>query len=176
MKLINNRAVPANQPLPPAMPGYDKSYTGYAYNPDEARRSCSQKAGLGSGFDDRSLCHERRSRTRASPRQIQQDLGKIGIKRRSEVARPGHRHRRRRQEGRRADDLVRRHGLDRRLPGSQQLLHRDPGLRRRGRWRLELGLVLQQGSRRPRRQGQCDDRSRASRCACRRNGARSSST
>ena len=29
VQIINNRAVPANQPLPPSMPGYDKDYKGY---------------------------------------------------------------------------------------------------------------------------------------------------
>src|SRR5690606_37607415 len=29
VRIINNRAVPANQPLPPAMPGYAKDYAGY---------------------------------------------------------------------------------------------------------------------------------------------------
>ncbi len=37
VQLINNRAVPANQPLPPAMPGYDKAYKGYAYDVEGAK-------------------------------------------------------------------------------------------------------------------------------------------
>ena len=81
---------------------------------------------------------------------IQQDLAAIGIKAEIQslaqanvIAAGG-------EQGRRADDLVRRHGLDRRLPRSVQLLRPDPRLRRRGAGRLELVVVLQQG---PRRQG-----------------------
>ena len=43
IKIINGRAVPAGQPLPPGMPGFDKDYKGYAYDvdkgegPDESR-------------------------------------------------------------------------------------------------------------------------------------------
>ncbi|WP_142245057.1 ABC transporter substrate-binding protein, partial [Klebsiella pneumoniae] len=29
VRIINGRAAPANQPLPPAMPGYDKAYQGF---------------------------------------------------------------------------------------------------------------------------------------------------
>ena len=46
-----------------------------------------------------------------------------------QVARPGQRHRRRRHAEDRADDLVGRHGLDRRLPRSVRLLRADPRLR-----------------------------------------------
>jgi peptide/nickel transport system substrate-binding protein/oligopeptide transport system substrate-binding protein len=78
VKLINNRAVPANQPLPPAMPGYDKSYTGYAYNPDEAKKLL-EKAGVGSGFETDLYVMNVDPNPRIA-QAIQQDLGKIGIK------------------------------------------------------------------------------------------------
>src|SRR4051812_36153737 len=37
VKIINGRADVANQPLPPGMPGYDKDYKGYAYDPEKAK-------------------------------------------------------------------------------------------------------------------------------------------
>ncbi len=37
VKIINGRADVANQPLPPGMPGYDKDYKGYSYDPDKAK-------------------------------------------------------------------------------------------------------------------------------------------
>ena len=50
VKLINDRAIPANQPLPPAMPGYDKSYKGYAYDVEGAKAKMKE-AGLEKGFE-----------------------------------------------------------------------------------------------------------------------------
>src|SRR6185503_6179992 len=50
VRLINNRAVPANQPLPPAMPGYDKAFTGYAYDVEKAKALLAE-AGFANGFD-----------------------------------------------------------------------------------------------------------------------------
>src|SRR3954470_5979328 len=44
LKLINNRGVAANQPLPPAMPGYVKDYKGYPYDPAKAK-TLMEKAG-----------------------------------------------------------------------------------------------------------------------------------
>ncbi|MCR4283488.1 MAG: ABC transporter substrate-binding protein, partial [Bauldia sp.] len=38
VRIINNRAVPANQPLPPSMPGYIKDYKGYAFDPEAAKQ------------------------------------------------------------------------------------------------------------------------------------------
>lgn len=49
-KLINGRAVPANQPLPPSMPGYTEDYAGYAYDVDAAKALLAE-AGLADGFD-----------------------------------------------------------------------------------------------------------------------------
>ena len=37
VKLINGRAVPATQALPPAMPGYNPDNKGYAYDPEKAK-------------------------------------------------------------------------------------------------------------------------------------------
>ncbi|HBM61285.1 MAG TPA: peptide ABC transporter substrate-binding protein, partial [Citreicella sp.] len=44
------RALPANQPLPPSMPGYDESYEGYAYDVDAAKAKLAE-AGFPDGFD-----------------------------------------------------------------------------------------------------------------------------
>jgi peptide/nickel transport system substrate-binding protein/oligopeptide transport system substrate-binding protein len=45
VQLLNGRATVANQVLPPLMPGYDASYTGYDYNPDKAKGLLEQKPG-----------------------------------------------------------------------------------------------------------------------------------
>ena len=44
VQIINNRAVPATQPLPPAMPGYNTDYKGYAYDP-EGRQEAAGRSG-----------------------------------------------------------------------------------------------------------------------------------
>ena len=82
VKIINGRAVPANQPLPPAMPGYDTDYKGYAYDPDKAKALLAE-AGFADGFDDRALRHEHRSRTRASPRRSSRTSRRSASRRRS---------------------------------------------------------------------------------------------
>ncbi|MGD9511172.1 MAG: ABC transporter substrate-binding protein [Geminicoccaceae bacterium] len=78
VKLINNRAVPANQPLPPSMPGYAKDYQGYAYDPAKAKELL-QSAGLPDGFETTLYA----TNTDPNPRiaqAIQQDLAAVGIK------------------------------------------------------------------------------------------------
>ena len=49
VKLINNRAVTANQALPPAMPGYNPGNKGYPYDPDGAKKLLAE-AGHPDGF------------------------------------------------------------------------------------------------------------------------------
>ncbi|WP_454015269.1 ABC transporter substrate-binding protein [Aquamicrobium terrae] len=78
VQLINNRAVPANQPLPPSMPGYDNDYKGYAYDPAKAKELLAE-AGQGDGFETELYVMN----TDPNPRiaqGIQQDLAAIGIK------------------------------------------------------------------------------------------------
>ena len=78
VQILNNRAVPANQPLPPAMPGYTKDNAGYAYDVDGARKLLAG-AGLADGFETDLYVMN----TDPNPRiaqAIQQDLAAIGIK------------------------------------------------------------------------------------------------
>ena len=78
VQLINNRAVPANQPLPPSMPAYDKNYKGYAYDVEKAKALIAE-AGHPNGFETELFAMN----TDPNPRiaqAIQQDLAAIGIR------------------------------------------------------------------------------------------------
>ncbi len=78
IQIINGRAVPANQPLPPEMPGYAKDYKGYAYDPAKAK-DLLKEAGLADGFSTELYVMN----TDPNPRiaqAIQQDLAQVGIK------------------------------------------------------------------------------------------------
>ena len=78
VQIINGRAKPANQPLPPSMPGYSKDYQGYPYDVEGARKLMAD-AGLADGFETELYVMN----TDPNPRiaqAIQQDLTEIGIK------------------------------------------------------------------------------------------------
>ncbi|KQV70369.1 ABC transporter substrate-binding protein [Rhizobium sp. Root1220] len=77
-RILNGRATPANQPLPPLMPGYDKSFTGYAFDVAKAKALLAE-AGLADGFE--TVLYS--TNTDPQPRiaqAIQQDLAAIGVK------------------------------------------------------------------------------------------------
>ncbi|MFZ5708436.1 MAG: ABC transporter substrate-binding protein [Pseudomonadota bacterium] len=78
IQIINGRAVPATQPLPPSMPGYTEGYAGYPYDVEGARKMLAD-AGLPDGFETDLYVMN----TDPNPRiaqAIQQDLAAIGIK------------------------------------------------------------------------------------------------
>ena len=78
VQIINGRAVPATQPLPPSMPGYTEGYAGYAYDVEGAKALLAG-AGLADGFETELYVMN----TDPNPRiaqAIQQDLAAIGIK------------------------------------------------------------------------------------------------
>ena len=77
VRIINGRAVPASQPLPPAMPGYADDYEGYAFDPEGAKALLAE-AGLADGFTTELYAMN----TDPNPRiaqAIQQDLAAVGI-------------------------------------------------------------------------------------------------
>ena len=78
VRIINNRAVPATQPLPPSMPGYAPDYKGYAFDQAKAKALLAE-AGFPNGFDTEILANN----TDPNPRivqAIQQDLAAVGIR------------------------------------------------------------------------------------------------
>lgn len=77
VRLINNRAAPASQALPPAMPGYNPENKGYAYDPDGAKKLLAE-AGVGEITTELYTMN-----VDPNPRiaqAIQQDLAAVGIK------------------------------------------------------------------------------------------------
>ncbi len=78
VRIINNRGVSANQPLPPAMPGYDTAYKGYAFDPEAAKRLLTE-AGFADGFTTELYTMNVDPNPRIA-QAIQQDLAAVGIK------------------------------------------------------------------------------------------------
>ncbi|WP_110649247.1 ABC transporter substrate-binding protein [Salinicola peritrichatus] len=78
VRVINGRATPANQPLPPAMPGYDEDYQGYPYDPEKAK-ALLEEAGFKDGFDTELYVMNTDPQPRIA-QAIQQDLVAIGIR------------------------------------------------------------------------------------------------
>jgi oligopeptide transport system substrate-binding protein len=78
VQLLNGRATVANQILPPLMPGYDKSYTGYEYDPEKAKELLA-KAGFADGFETSIECISVDPQPKLCE-SFQQDLAKVGIK------------------------------------------------------------------------------------------------
>ena len=77
VQVINGRAVPANQPLPPSMPGYSEGFDGFPYDPEGAKAKLAE-AGLADGFTTQLYVMN----TDPNPRiaqAIQQDLRAIGV-------------------------------------------------------------------------------------------------
>ncbi|MBL4786471.1 MAG: ABC transporter substrate-binding protein [Cohaesibacteraceae bacterium] len=78
VRIINGRAVTANQPLPPLMPGYNSDYVGDKFDPAAAKALLAE-AGHPDGFTTELFV----ANTDPQPRiaqAIQQDLANIGIK------------------------------------------------------------------------------------------------
>ncbi|WP_455384166.1 ABC transporter substrate-binding protein [Acidihalobacter prosperus] len=78
VRLINGRGTPTNQVLPPNMPGYDKEYKGYSYDPAKAKELLKE-AGYPNGFTTELYVYN----TDPNPRigqAIQAQLAQVGIK------------------------------------------------------------------------------------------------
>ncbi len=77
VRLINGRATPADQVLPPGMPGYNASFKGYAYDPAKAK-DLLKAAGYPNGFSTTLYANN----TDPNPRiaqALQQELAAVGI-------------------------------------------------------------------------------------------------
>ncbi|HEX7005314.1 MAG TPA: ABC transporter substrate-binding protein [Trueperaceae bacterium] len=77
VRIINNRAEPANQILPPLMPGYAEEYEGYPYDPEAARQMLAD-AGYPDGFSTVLYAFNVAPNDRIA-QAIQQDLSVIGV-------------------------------------------------------------------------------------------------
>lgn len=78
VRIINGRAKPANQPLPPSMPGYDTEFKGYPYDVEGAKKLLAD-AGFPNGFDTELYVMNTDPQPRIA-QSIQQDLAKVGIR------------------------------------------------------------------------------------------------
>jgi ABC-type transport system substrate-binding protein len=78
IRLINGRAKPANQILPPGMAAYDTAYKGYPYDVAGAKKLLAQ-AGYPNGFDTELYVMNTDPQPRIA-QAIQQDLAQIGVR------------------------------------------------------------------------------------------------
>ncbi len=75
--LLNGRVRAANQILPPEMPGYDDTFTGYEYDPEKARELLAE-AGYPDGFSTVIECVAIDPEPKICE-SFQQDLAEVGI-------------------------------------------------------------------------------------------------
>ena len=78
IRIINGRATPATQVLPPMMPGYDNAYKGYAYDVAKAK-ALLKEAGVPDGVQTELYAMNADPNPRIA-QAIQQDLAAVGIK------------------------------------------------------------------------------------------------
>ncbi|RIY02489.1 ABC transporter substrate-binding protein [Aureimonas flava] len=78
VQIINGRATPANQPLPPTMPGYVEGFEGYRYDVEAAKKLLAE-AGHEGGFETELFVANVDPQPRIA-QAIQQDLAAVGIK------------------------------------------------------------------------------------------------
>ena len=77
VRLLNNRAIPANQILPPLFESHNPDYEGYPYDPEAARELLAE-AGYPNGFDTELYAYNVAPNDRIA-QAIQADLAEIGI-------------------------------------------------------------------------------------------------
>jgi hypothetical protein len=116
-RILNGRATPANQPLPPLMPGLRQVLHRLCLRRRQGQ-GIARRGRLCRWLLDRALFDQHRS---AAAHRPGDPAGSRGCRRQGGNPRAGAGkcHRRRWHRRRSADDLVGRHGLDRRLPGSR---------------------------------------------------------